>query len=106
MTYPATGSQNQWGYFTAQSTYSYPAPVGDGVAPSTGNLGPPQSPSGSVTGESATFNFAETITSTEEFLTNVIEVDSAQQGAPALNASSQVTLAGVTNLAVNNWYTG
>src|SRR5208283_2895827 len=69
---------------------------------------PPQSPSGSVTGESATFNYNETITSTEEYLTNILEVDSTQQGTPTLNATSQVVLAGVSpsNLAVDNWYTG
>lgn len=69
---------------------------------------PPQSPSGSVTGESAAFNYANDITSTEEFLTNVIEVDSAQQGTPALNATNQVVLAGVAaiGLAINNWYAG
>jgi hypothetical protein len=59
-----------------------------------------------VTGQAATFNYANDITSTEEFLTNVIEVHFSQQGNPALNATSQVVLAGVTNLAVNNWYAG
>jgi hypothetical protein len=69
---------------------------------------PPQSPSGSVTGESATFNYAETITSTAQFLQNEQDVEiGAQQGT---NASSNVaaisaSISGVNpaSVAVNNW---
>jgi|HubBroStandDraft_6_1064221.scaffolds.fasta_scaffold297353_1 hypothetical protein len=88
MTYP-TGSgtiTNQWGP-ALPTVNGGDAPVYPPTAtPSaTGSLAPPQSPSGSVTGQSAPFNFAHTITSTQEFLTNV-ELDDAQQGTPAINA--------------------
>jgi hypothetical protein len=82
---------NQWGPYTANDgTAEYPnyaLPVGTATPSATANLDPPQSPSGSVTNESATFNVAETITSTEEFLTDVLVVDSAQQGSSAVNAA-------------------
>jgi hypothetical protein len=82
---------NQWGPYTANDgTAEYPnyaVPQGTATPSPTGDLDPPQSPSGSVTNESATFNFAETITSTEEFLTDVLVVDSAQQGSSAVNAA-------------------
>jgi hypothetical protein len=40
------------GPYYPQSTYSYPLPLGDGVP--SAPAAPPQSPSGSVTGQSAT----------------------------------------------------
>jgi len=51
-----------------------------------------------------TFNAANGISSTQEYLEKVIAVDSAQQGAPALNAAP--VLAGTTGIMVNNWYAG
>jgi hypothetical protein len=69
-----------------------------------GQLDPPQSPSGSVTGQAATFNYAETITSTEEFLQAVLIVDKTQQGLPALNAAP--VIAGCSSVAFANWYAG
>jgi hypothetical protein len=86
MTYPNSGFQNQWGFYTSASAYSYAPPLGGGTPPAPGSIVVPQSPSGSVAGQSASFNFANTITSTQETLENVSKVDSAQQGTPALNA--------------------
>jgi len=70
---------NSWGPYTTPS-YDDSLPVYSPTAtPSEPGI-PPQSPSGSVTGQAATWNYANDSTSTEEYLTNVIEVDSAQQG--------------------------
>jgi hypothetical protein len=93
MTYPASGSQNQWGFYTPASTYSYQPPTGTGVPPATGTLTPPQSSSGSVTGESATSNYLTGETSTENFVSEMI--GAAEEGvafnlshpAPALNVA-------------------
>jgi hypothetical protein len=72
---------NNWGPFsTAPSAVAnylatpIPAPIA------------PQSPSGSVTGQSATFNFNSSITSTQERLQNVLQVRSGPAGQPAQNA--------------------
>jgi hypothetical protein len=83
MTYPASGSQNQWGFYAPASTYEYPADGGTPPAPSI--LAPPQSPSGSVTGESANSNFTSGETSTETYLRAFGETEE-QQGSPTLNA--------------------
>jgi hypothetical protein len=66
----------------------------------------PQSPSGSVTNESATWNFNAGETSTQYYLDVVINVDASQQGTPSSNVA--VSLAGVDSkqLAQNNWYAG
>ena len=105
MTYPASGSQNQWGYYTPASTYTYPSD--GGVPPATGTLDPPQSPSGSVTGESATSNYATGETSTETFLADVLVVDRTQQGTPAISNVTSITasMGGINpNLVqVNRW---
>jgi hypothetical protein len=73
---------NNWGPFSLASSLQYQN--SGGTPPPTGNLNPPQSPSGSVTGQSATWNFANSETSTRYFLDSVLNVDSVQQGAPAL----------------------
>jgi hypothetical protein len=103
MTYPASGSSNAWGpYFSDGST-----PVNtDPAQPPAAAPVAPQSPSGSFTGQSATFNFNESETSTEEFLTDVLEVQSPQSGLPA--QTSAPTLAGVpsSQIAWNNWTAG
>jgi hypothetical protein len=98
MTYPSSGFQNQWGFYVPQSTYEYPN--SGGQPPATGQLDPPQSPSGSVTNESATFNFANEITSTQEFLQDVMEIDSAQQGPLAIANVASITIAGVPQAAL------
>jgi hypothetical protein len=48
----AHGRIGEVGPYYPQSTYSYPLPLGDGVP--SAPAAPPQSPSGSVTGQSAT----------------------------------------------------
>ena len=81
MTYPLDVTISPW------------QPIGTGTPPPTGDLVVPQSPSGSVTGESAQFNFDQSITSTENVLQNVIAVESQQQGTATL--PSAPTIAGV-----------
>jgi hypothetical protein len=78
-------------------------PNAGGTPPPTGNLAPPQAPSGSVTNESATFNYAHGVTSTEEFLLDVIVVDSAQQGTPALSAPNSFAGGPLPANAVNSY---
>lgn len=75
MTYPSGSGviNNQWG--PAQPD----APAGN-EPPPTGDIVVPQAPSGSVTNESATFNYANTITSTENYLSEMI--DAADEGVP------------------------
>jgi len=94
MTYPLSVTIDNW------------QPIGTGTPPPTGEIVVPQSPSGSVTGESAQFNYANDITSTSEFLTNVVAVESPQQGAPAL--SIQPAIQGVPDAEIvwNNFTGG
>ncbi len=91
---------NQWG------VYYITGAAGSGQVGNPSLQIPPQSPSGSVTNESATWNYANDLTSTEEYLTHILEVDSAQQGSPSSNVA--ITLAGVDpkQIAQNNWYSG
>lgn len=78
--------------------------------PATGLLAPAQAPSGSVTGQSATFNFVNTITSTKEYLHNILNVESAQQGTNAISNVVSITasFAGIPSkdLMVNNYTAG
>lgn len=74
-----------------------------GTPPPTGNLVPPQSPSGSVTGQSATWNFANGETSTHFFLDTVLNVESAQQGATVLNAPNSFAGGPLPANAVNSY---
>jgi hypothetical protein len=74
-----------------------------GTPPPTGDLDPPQSPSGSATNESATFNYAHGVTSTEEFLTDVIVVDSAQQGTNVQNAVCSFNSLNPANFQTFRW---
>lgn len=86
-----------------------PLPLAN-TPPATGTISVPQAPSGSVTGQAATFNYTNTITSTKEYLTNVLEVDSAQQGTNAISNVASITssFAGVDPklLMVNNYTAG
>jgi hypothetical protein len=93
---------NQWG------VYYITGAAGSGQVGNPSLQIPPQSPSGSVTNESATWNYNAGETSTQYYLDSVLNIDAVQQGTPALNAISQVVLAGVAagNLQVNNWYAG
>jgi hypothetical protein len=85
----AISGTNNWGpYTTADATGaqypSYPAPQGTATPPPTGNLAFPQSPSGSVTNQSATWNFTNGETSTQNYVSGLVA--KTQQGLPALNA--------------------
>jgi hypothetical protein len=89
MTYPANQGNNNMGPVFNDGT----TPVN--VSPSPSPAAPPavpQSPSGSVTGESATYNFDETITSTQNVLENVLDSESSRQGIVAQTV--QPSLAG------------
>jgi hypothetical protein len=104
MTYPSSGFQNQWGFYAPATTYAY-APAG--TPPATGTLSPPQSPSGSVTNESANWNFVNDETSTQEFLSDVLSVENAQQGTAAISnvASISSSFGGISasNIQVFKW---
>lgn len=92
-------ASNQWGPFYPQSQFEYPADGGQPSAP-----GPQaQSPSGSVTGESAEYNYDNEITSTENFLQNVMYVDVVEPATDAL--TTPVSLSGLPAVAIsqNNW---
>ena len=69
----------------------------------------PNSPDGaSLTARDydGSFNYLNNVTSTNEFLENVIAVDSEQEGLPAQTV--QPSIAGVANTALqwNNWTSG
>jgi len=69
----------------------------------------PQSPSGSVTGQAATYNYANGIQSTAEFLNGIGE-KIAQQGVAAISNVKAISasFAGVdpATVAVNNYTAG
>src|SRR5438876_11173525 len=100
---------NSWGPFTTSAagdiTPSY-APTATPGKPST----PPQSPSGSLTGQAATWNYNNSKTSTQYYLDVVLNVDSAQQGANAISNVLSITssFAGIpaAQLQVNNFTAG
>jgi hypothetical protein len=75
MTLP-TSPTNQWGGYYSSNT---PVNFADGTTPSnppaTGLLVPAQSPSGSVTGQSATWNYNNTETSTQNYVSGLNQVD-------------------------------
>jgi hypothetical protein len=95
-------SSNMWGPFYPQSQFEYPADGGQPTAPAT----PPQSPSGSVTGDSAEYNYVNEITSTENFLQNVMYVDVVEPATDAL--TSPVQIQGLASVAIsqNAWCGG
>jgi hypothetical protein len=115
--YPSSASgqpnatTNSMGPTCPESDLSYQEPTGTGVpaAPAAS----PQSPSGSVTNQSNTFSFNNTITDTQEYLTNVLDIEGVQQGTASLpggvaGSVGQPVIAGVaaTALQVNAYSTG
>jgi len=70
---------------------------------------PPQSPSGSVTGQAGAYNYTHSIQSTAEFLNGIGE-NILQQGGAAISNVKQITtsFAGIdpATVAVNNWTAG
>jgi|ERR1700722_17869924 hypothetical protein len=105
MTFPSGAGtiQNQWG----------PAlPTADGgnepiypptaTPPATDVLVPPQSPSGSVTGESATSNYLTGETSTQTRLSEFGESET-QQGSPAVNAPCSFNSLNPANFQTFRW---
>lgn len=88
---PATGLIS--GTALPNNAVQYPSYVNNpsGVTntpPATGALVPPQSPSGSVTGQAATYNYTNTITSTERYVTLLV---TAMQDGVAFNNQTPVT---------------
>jgi hypothetical protein len=61
-----------------------------------------------VTGQAATWNYANSETSTQYYLDVVLNVDEAQQGVPAISNVAAITIAGTPQgqLAVNNFTAG
>ncbi len=95
MTYPANpAGTNQWGGWSLPTT--------GGTPPPTGQLAPPQSPSGSVTNESATWNYANSETSTENYVSAMVAAGqeavsfNTTEPSPALNVA-ETTPAAPTN---------
>lgn len=76
----------------------------------TGLLVPPQSPTGVISSQAPTFNYTNTISSTTEYLKNVIQVEGAQQGTKAISNVASIVAswpgAVAANLAVNNFAAG
>jgi hypothetical protein len=92
--------QNNWGPYFPQSTYEYPSDGGVPTPPAT----PPQSPSGSVTGESATDNFNLGQTSTQIALEqNSIPAGlvAGSTGATTSTLTSPVQIQGCRSVAQN-----
>jgi hypothetical protein len=97
---------NSWGPYTSasdgdlQPVYpptSFPEPTGDLVVA--------QSPSGSVTNQSATWNFDNDLTSTQNVLENELVVGSGPEGLNAQsNTSSQPVLAGTPSIQLNQFF--
>jgi hypothetical protein len=101
MTYPSAGFSNNWGFY--DPTVSYQPPLGSGVPPATGAITVPQSPSGAISSEAPPFQYSTGIMVTESFLTDVLGVDSDQEGLPALTAP--VSLSGLAPVQIqqNSW---
>jgi len=100
---------NQWGpYTSASSDDDLPEYSPSATPQPTGDLDPPQSPSGTISSEAPPFQFSTSQMVTESFLTDVLMVESDQQGAPALTNSTQQVISGVaaTALQVLNFYGG
>jgi hypothetical protein len=100
---------NNWGSYTINNGTDpvfpfYQAPIDSGTIPATGTLVVAQSPSGSVTNESATWNYANELTSTQNVLENVFVVNSGPEGLAAQsNTSSQPVLAGTPSIQLNQF---
>ena len=73
---------NQWGPW-----YSTASGGGSGSVNNPSLQNPPQSPSGSVTGQAATWNNANGETSTQYYLDAVLNVYAPQQGTPILTVA-------------------
>jgi hypothetical protein len=69
---------NNWGPYT--SNIDGPVYPPTATPPPTGQLDPPQSPSGGVTNESATWNYANSETSTENYVSAMVAA--AQDAVP------------------------
>jgi hypothetical protein len=78
---------NNWGPYFPQSQFSYQPPVGTGTPPPTGDLDPAQSPSGSVTGQSSTWEFANSEMAVEYETTNLVAALQDQTADPSPQTS-------------------
>ena len=101
MTYPSSGLSNQWGFY--DPTVSYQPPLGTGVPPATGTIAVPQSPSGAISSEAPPFQFSTSEMVTESFLTEVLMVESDQEGLPALTTPVQIQGLASVAISQNAW---
>ncbi len=93
MTYPANpAGTNQWGGWSLPTT--------GGTPPPTGQLAPPQSPSGSVTGEASTWEFANGELAAQYFTSNLVSAahngvafGSGDEPSPGLNIAETLPAA-------------
>jgi hypothetical protein len=104
MTLPTSPTNNMGAW------YETSAPVNETPAPAPGSQqSVPNSPQGSSeTANDFTggFNYLNTISSTQQELANVLEVQSPQSGVPALTNSTQQTIQGCPSVQISNWYSG
>jgi hypothetical protein len=87
---------------------NYLPPLGTAVTPSPGDIVVPQAPSGAVSNMAPVFNFDAGISSTQNVLQNVLQVDSAQEGADALpgTLAAAVVIQGCLSVQQNTWDSG
>ena len=93
MTYPANpAGTNQWG--------GWALPTTGGTPPPTGQLAPPQSPSGSVTGEASTWEYANGELAATFYTSNLVSAahdgvafGGGDEPSPALNVAQTLPAA-------------
>jgi hypothetical protein len=81
----------------------YQPPIGDATIPPTGDLVPPQSPSGAVSDQAPPYNYDAGISSTQNALQKVLQVASDQQGSDALNAPTPYSGVSAAAQAYYKW---
>jgi hypothetical protein len=103
LTYLGTLSANNMGYY-----YQDPDVTGAGIGSASGLVPGAQSSIPTCTDfeslpNPAPFNASAGVSSTEERLKNVLDVESAQQGAPAVNGPTLTAQGAVQNQAFWRW---
>jgi hypothetical protein len=104
MTYPATGSQNQWGYFsTSTDGPNYAPPIGTAVPPPAGETDPSDAPdatSETANNFTASWPYVNSETPAQFFTSNMVSAmrdgvafGSGDEPSPALNVSETLPAA-------------
>lgn len=93
------------------SNPNYLPPLGTAVTPSPGDIVVPNSPQGSSEAANAFedgFNYVNTISSTEQELTSVLQVQSGPKGVDALpgTLAAPVVINGTPSVQQNTWDSG